>query len=1126
MDHAIDLESLRKLKDLFGSDGELDQNEFVEAYGAILGDNLSDIQLTHLFMKIDANSDGSVDWEEFTNYMFLGNEDTSDGQQDDASVQYLPPNFDVYRLNNADKHYQKDQIVSLAFMEKSNQLVSASQNGVIRLWHPTTLMFQGSFRTNGLEKNWLTDMAFLQHSNRLAVSSLDDGVTIYDMVTEGKKVAAQLEPRVFGHSVPLCLASHCDDSKELLMIGDDSGAAHIYKMNERSWTGKRTCFFKKHSDHITKIGYVSDLSSMLSSSLDSTVNVYDLERDQLKRKFTQHQKEVYSFIWCPGSKVIASCGLERDIILWSPYSKSSVGLLTGHTASVLKVQVNKINHQLISLGSDNTVKIWDIRNHKCIQTICMESDSDRQITCLEYLPKQKCLIGASNKLKICPIKVSCGTIEKSHDRSIIAALYNSSFHQIVSADEKANLRIWNVDNGQRISNFRLRATGLNSDFVDTSSRTEENTDVAAAANFILQEDGTSQPLDAVAAVHHMMSCLNNGESESELVEDASSEMSVTAICFDDGGRRLITGSHYGDDLKVWNFNNGCLLQTLTKVPARVPDHKNLKFKAKQRKKLFENFHQQHDKPKKSAEVTKIIYVVHPLPLIPGQPFVKNRYIISVGWDRRIYVWADASSAKFQGYTLCIPHHESDMEHTDDIMTISYAPPDTLITGGYDGLLLFWSLSSGRMIRMINDNVGIETTLYLENREMLLASRSDGTCLMVDKDHTGGFILGEMEGEPLLCMVSDDANDILIAGDVRGWIQIWDILEYQSFNNRLLHRCAKWKAHDERVTSVEYVKDNQLPETFLVSGCSDGAIFVWTMTGVPIGMFGQHSPFQLEEFSVFEKDLYHTDFKHQSIDEYTSEIMQAVEIPERCKQKLLSVENLKTYRRLPNVGEVWIKLDIDKAKLIDIYLPPSDNHPMLINPRVVLEMITITRHDAVREEMKGFGRVVCNKESKVVSVSDFLTLKENYVWYKDEFLSDMIGRIYEDGQIPFKILFSGCDLKQWNVFDTQLSPRPLPDLTALSFLKLKPPKSISLFHRRREMVEVASRSGSGETVAAPVSPHRPSSRGLVGKEPSIRQRATKRPVHISKQQVQGIVDIPKDFKQLRATLSISATIKKM
>ena len=74
VEDRINLHQLMELKAAFDradidGGGSLDMDEFLEAFGEVLGKNLTHEQLTHLFMKIDANSDGSVDWDEFTNYI-------------------------------------------------------------------------------------------------------------------------------------------------------------------------------------------------------------------------------------------------------------------------------------------------------------------------------------------------------------------------------------------------------------------------------------------------------------------------------------------------------------------------------------------------------------------------------------------------------------------------------------------------------------------------------------------------------------------------------------------------------------------------------------------------------------------------------------------------------------------------------------------------------------------------------------------------------------------------------------------------------------------------------------------------------------------------------------------------
>ena len=70
-------------------------------------------------------------------------------------------------------------------------------------------------------------------------------------------------------------------------------------------------------------------------------------------------------------QVLASCGLERAISIWTPYTRGGkpMAQLVGHTSSVQHVTINEENYQLISCDLSKTMKVWDMRNYKCLQTI-------------------------------------------------------------------------------------------------------------------------------------------------------------------------------------------------------------------------------------------------------------------------------------------------------------------------------------------------------------------------------------------------------------------------------------------------------------------------------------------------------------------------------------------------------------------------------------------------------------------------------------------------------------------------------------------------------------------------------------------------------------------------------------
>ena len=74
----INLQHIMELREKFDEadidkGGELDIDEFTDAFGSILAKNMNPKQLNQLFMKIDADSNGSVEWHEFMNYMLLEN---------------------------------------------------------------------------------------------------------------------------------------------------------------------------------------------------------------------------------------------------------------------------------------------------------------------------------------------------------------------------------------------------------------------------------------------------------------------------------------------------------------------------------------------------------------------------------------------------------------------------------------------------------------------------------------------------------------------------------------------------------------------------------------------------------------------------------------------------------------------------------------------------------------------------------------------------------------------------------------------------------------------------------------------------------------------------------------------
>jgi WD40 repeat protein len=91
-----------------------------------------------------------------------------------------------------------------------------------------------------------------------------------------------------------------------------------------------------HRSWITQIKYYPDIQNLVSSSLDGCIHIHDIGSLSYKegRTFNLHQKGVNAFVYSAAHKVMASCGEERQIILWNPFTLMAQTYLPGHTTAV------------------------------------------------------------------------------------------------------------------------------------------------------------------------------------------------------------------------------------------------------------------------------------------------------------------------------------------------------------------------------------------------------------------------------------------------------------------------------------------------------------------------------------------------------------------------------------------------------------------------------------------------------------------------------------------------------------------------------------------------------------------------------------------------------------------------
>ncbi|WIA12480.1 hypothetical protein OEZ85_012515 [Tetradesmus obliquus] len=501
----INLESLKLLKEIFEAadedgSGELDIDEFCAKLGPHLGVNLKRQQVAQLFMKIDADAGGTVDWDEFTNYMFLEKAQAAAGDSAADNWRLFPADF---RDKNEASAYHHEQVDRLYFCGAIDKYISCGRDGSFRLWNAADLKH---VKTVNNGSSWITDCLYLPLSRKMVFTTMDRAITYYDI----NRGSYDLTGRVYASGpmgVPLSLHVLSGDAGERVVYGDTTGATVLLLCGSRELPARDLIstdnhkdyiyLHKEHSDWVTQVRWIPEVG-LVSASLDATIKTFDINRERITHTCSHHAKGVHAFVWCKAYSCFASCGLERDVTVWHGTTGRKIGDLRGHTSSVCSIALDDSLNHVFTLSIDKSIKVWDLRNHRCLQTI-NEDDwvrhDDSQPSCIMYDSSRRRLVTAFHRPYVWQHKVITQD-RTGHREPVRGALYNAVFGVVVSVDEGGTVCVWNLQDGCRSGRF----TG------------------------------------------------GHGASR------------VTAISFDKKQRRLVTAANDGS-IKMWNFNNGSMLRS-------------------------------------------------------------------------------------------------------------------------------------------------------------------------------------------------------------------------------------------------------------------------------------------------------------------------------------------------------------------------------------------------------------------------------------------------------------------------------------------------------------------------------------------------------------------------------------
>jgi hypothetical protein len=151
-----------------------------------------------------------------------------------------------------------------------------------------------------------------------------------------------------------------------IVVGDQAGV--IWVLDVESSRPRR---LGRHRDWVSTIAVAPDGLLAVSGGGDGIVRVWDLATGREQYSFTGHRGDVRAVVMSPDGREIVSCGGagggvvdgadagDGAIRVWNRHNGQQLLCLKGHSGGVLGIAVTPDGTEIVSVGMDHTIRIWD-----------------------------------------------------------------------------------------------------------------------------------------------------------------------------------------------------------------------------------------------------------------------------------------------------------------------------------------------------------------------------------------------------------------------------------------------------------------------------------------------------------------------------------------------------------------------------------------------------------------------------------------------------------------------------------------------------------------------------------------------------------------------------------------------
>ena len=529
---------------------------------------------------------------------------------------------------------------------------------------------------------------------------------------------------------------------------------------------------KKKHDFLLKAIYSSDQNTFATIS-SKEIHIWDSETNTSKHKLKGHKDYIGCLSYSPDSQIIASGSHDQTIRLWDVKTGQLIRTLTGHQSKIIFLSFSPDGNTLISGSSDMTINFWDIDSRELKLKFAIQGViSDKSIE--------------TEKIK---------RTFFSPDKSIL-----------VTTGESRTIHLWDTSTG------KLKHT-----FSDKNEDSKETSYIGGVEDILFNPDGKSI-LSLVNDYQIRMWDIATGKR----IPFTGNTGYLTNASYSPDGKTLATVDYPGE-IRIWDIMTGKLKRTISNFNPRITSH-NTKYDT-----YFIAFTPNREKAIISEAYgalclwdtgTKRLHT-----LIKGK-WTQNVLLSPNG--ETVASWNASKDGLIRFWNATTGEHKRTIkDHFGRIRGVEFSRDGSLLASWsfsyQDKMIRLWNVATGRNTQTLtghNDLIG--SVIFSPDGETLISGGQDGTVLIWDVSTGKHKTLTDQEvdtelnthSNPKMVLIFNSDGNKLATGDKNGIIRLWDVSTWKEEQTL--------EGHVNAITSIDFSPDNRS----IASTGKDGTVRLW------------------------------------------------------------------------------------------------------------------------------------------------------------------------------------------------------------------------------------------------------------------------------------------------------------